>query len=135
MKDKILYIYSNGVLMNLVMRVPIYLNFTLKAERLVYTRCGIRADLKKANFTRYSSHRRLDTDHPALLLVVVAQFKILLVTDDTIFTHFGITHLPYVYHSNTEAFGKFRLKRVALTFKGHQSIARYGFDTLTRFGE
>jgi hypothetical protein len=34
-------IKRNGVLIYLVMRVPIYLNLTSKAESFVYTICGI----------------------------------------------------------------------------------------------
>ena len=42
---------------------------------------------------RYSSHRCFDAEHPALLLVVVAQFEILLVTDDTIIAHIKNVHI------------------------------------------
>jgi len=51
--------------------------------------------------SRYSSHHRLNAEHPALLLEVIALLKILLVTHDTIIKHHGITHLAQGYHSNT----------------------------------
>ena len=43
---------------------------------------------EKESHTRYSSHHRLNAEHPALLLEVIALLKILLVTLDTIIMGF-----------------------------------------------
>jgi hypothetical protein len=39
-------------MIHLVMRVPIYLNFTSKAESFVYTRCGILKKVKKPGLVK-----------------------------------------------------------------------------------
>jgi hypothetical protein len=72
------------------MSFPIYLIFKSEGNKFVYTRCGVLKNFRKEDPTRYSAHRRLDAEEPALLLVVVAQFEILLVTDDTISKYYGM---------------------------------------------
>jgi hypothetical protein len=47
--------------------------------------CGLKIFFK-SDISRYSSHHRLDAEHPALLLEVVALLISLLVTHDTIIT-------------------------------------------------
>ena len=62
------------------------MNVSSKAESFGHTKYGIVRIFQKESLSRYSFHLRLDTDLPALLLVVVAKFESLIVTDDTIST-------------------------------------------------
>jgi len=46
MKDKILYIKCNGILICLILAFSIYLIFKAETEKFVYTRCGVLIFLK-----------------------------------------------------------------------------------------